>query len=565
MIDALIRKGRQLAKDGVLRRWMLDRALGRTSGEPAHDAHRPAYAAALLPLAGETPAPGSVCDPGMPSGRLELRLPGWRVGVDANDLGAFLDGVPVDTETLLGLHRFAWLPLVGPGEPAWDPAWVAALWRGWRDRFGRPDQSWAWHPYTAAERAINLLAFFRRHGFPDQASAAELAAHAPVIAAGLEYFGDHHTSNHCANNGRGLYLLGLELGLPRAAELGLLILLAEAKRIFLPSGVLREGSSHYHLLLTRNYATCWLAACRHQRPEAEELRRVAAAAAAIVPHLVLPGGLPLVGDVSPDCPPDALAGLWRAAAVAGLDADEVAALRDLRTRTPPVDAAALADDGWLRFDQGDWSLLAYLSPEGFSHMPGHGHQDAGSFELHWRGVPVIVDPGRGAYGETGTAAFYRSALAHNGLTVGEADPFPANKPYYDADFRRRMAGAPPRLQRLDDGIVMTHQGFRRLGKGTLERRLSVRPGGVEIIDTVDSGGRGRLCRRLHLAVPHRIEGGAVVLQCGPGTLRLRFDAPFTIEDRTLWSAYGEGRPGHAVVVAGQMALPWRGIIGVEVV
>ena len=64
---------------------------------------------------------------------------------------------------------------------------------------------------------------------------------------------------------RGLYRLGLDLGLDACADLGGLILVEEAGRIFLPSGVLREGSSHYHLLAARNYADAWLAARAHDR------------------------------------------------------------------------------------------------------------------------------------------------------------------------------------------------------------------------------------------------------------------------------------------------------------
>ena len=94
------------------------------------------------------------------------------------------------------------------------------------------------------------------------------------------------------------------LGLEWAAECGARILEEEAKRIFSSSGVLREGSSHYHLLIARNYADAWLAARRHGRPEAAVLRDITSRAPAVVPWLILPGGMPLIGDVSPDCPPE---------------------------------------------------------------------------------------------------------------------------------------------------------------------------------------------------------------------------------------------------------------------
>ena len=75
-----------------------------------------------------------------------------------------------------------------------------------------------------------------------------------------------------------------------------------------------------------------------------------------------------------------------------------------------------------------WSGLWFLSPEGWSPMPGHGHQDAGGFEVHWKDTPLFVDVGRGAYGDDGEAALYRSALVHNGLTLDDLDPYPPHKP-----------------------------------------------------------------------------------------------------------------------------------------
>ena len=79
-----------------------------------------------------------------------------------------------------------------------------------------------------------------------------IAVHAYSILHRLEYFGEHHTSNHLANNGRGLYLIGAILNDEELLSLGGKILTAEIQRIFLPSGVLREGSTHYHALLAKN-------------------------------------------------------------------------------------------------------------------------------------------------------------------------------------------------------------------------------------------------------------------------------------------------------------------------
>ncbi len=157
MIEALVRKARQLAGDRVLRRWLVQRALGLTAGEPPFIPHRPPYLDGLLPLEPESPGSrptyAGLTD-SSPRVPIILELPGQTVTVDPGGEDALFKRTFSDTETLLALHRFAWLPLSGENV---DPAWVQSLWTAWRGQFGQPSDDWPWHPYTAAERVINIL------------------------------------------------------------------------------------------------------------------------------------------------------------------------------------------------------------------------------------------------------------------------------------------------------------------------------------------------------------------------------------------------------------------------
>ena len=433
---APIRKARQLAVDPVLRRWLARRLIGAESPPPRFTPHRPPYLSGPAADTGEPqppkPLPALAASP--PAQPITLPLPGLALTLRPGDERGVFGRRFADVETLLALHRFAWLPLVEDGEA--KNSWAETLWSEWRRQFAgdgaEQKPGWAWHPYTAAERACNLLDLAARAGLPGLAdeTARLLDRHIGAIFARLEYFGHHDTSNHLANNGRGIFRLALALGRPGWADVGAKILIEEAARILLPSGVLREGSSHYHLLIARNYADAWLAARAHGHAAESALKAIAARMLAVAPQLMLPGGLPLVGDVSPDCPPPFLAGLaggddgngW----LATRGDDERAALKALMNRT--ADADRLAADGWLRFSCGRWSGLWHASPEGWPPMPGHSHQDLGSFELHLDAAAVVVDPGCGAYGEFGDAARYRSGRVHNTLLVGDRDPYPATNP-----------------------------------------------------------------------------------------------------------------------------------------
>ena len=565
----MIGKFKQLATDPTLRRWLVARALGRVSSPPAFVPHRPPYlsgedfsAAARLPTsAGELRTEAPSCP-------LTLPLPGESVTVPPGHAAELFARAFADTETLLAAHRFAWVPIMGN---AVDPAWAAALWNAWKARFAAPDESWAWHPYTAAERAVNLLRFARRHGFfaPAADTRACLATHAPAIARRLEYFGEHNTGNHLANNGRGLFAIGLELGVPTYADMGAAILIEEAKRIFAPSGILREGSSHYHLLYARNYAEAWLCARRHDHGAAAELEAVTARALAVIPRLCLKGGLPLVGDISPDCPPDHLAAFLPGdPATAGwgalLDANERAAFLALKTRTATADRGVLAADGWVRFDSGDWTGLWHTAPGGWSAMPGHGHQDAGSFEIHWQDTPLFIDVGRGAYGETGAAALYRSARVHNGITLDGADPYPPNKSYYDEAFRRREGGPAPTLAHDTNGVTLSFGGYGRMGAPSTRRRWTFSPIGFAIEDAIEGRGRRRVARRLHTSWPGAIAGDTATVHTPKGDFRVRTDgARPIVRPVTRSTAYGAGVPATAIIFESPATLPWTGALRVE--
>ncbi len=572
-IGMLSSKLGQLARDPVLRKWLVRRALGREPSVPPFDPGRPPYLSALeiapdMPSGESLSFANSPVEP--PRFPLTVGLPGASLDIEPGGENNFFAREWDDLETSLAVHRFAWLPLAG-GEI--DPGWVGAMWHAWSSRHGGERDGWAWHPYTAAERAINILDFARRVGIPGRRedTLRLLAAHGSAILRRLEYNGEHYTSNHLSNNGRGLYLLGLALGIDGLAEIGGKILVEEAARIFSPFGMLREGSTHYHLLLTRNYASAWLAAEVHGRPEAGSLGAVTEAALKAASGLELSGGLPLIGDISPDCPPDFLHCLLPGHDLAsGWGALLGERERDLLASVKPVSwhssTDGLAMDGWLRFENDGWSGLWHAAPDGWSHMPGHGHQDVGSFELHHDGQALIIDLGRGRYGDHGDAGAYVSAERHNGITLDGLDPYPANRPYFSAAFRHRAGGRSPTLARHQAGVGLDFDGFGRISKlGRVERNWAFSPGRMVLSDRVAGRGRHRLCRRIHTGHRvHSIEGG-VIIEGPKHSYRIGGTGEFKLAPATSWQAYGVGWPATAIELRCIADLPIETEMFVEVV
>ena len=576
MFYNFIRKVRQVANDQVLRQWLVRRLTARARAPVAFANHCPPYLNEILPSGFQF---GAIAEnlqaltATTPKALIELPLPGLSLTLQPGGEQAIFRRPYDDIETLLALHRFAWLPLCGYSTLSCN--WAQAIWDVWRMHFSDADDSWAWHPYTATERAINILDLAEMRGFPNpiEDTLTILARHAEVIFRRLEYFGDHNTSNHLSNNGRGLYRLGLALNMDWATEAGASILEHEAKRILWGSGVLREGSSHYHLLIARNFTDSWLAARRHSRVEEPIFRGIASRALAVVPWLVLPGGMPLIGDISPDCPPEYLLGLagvetgW----IAGLGDDDRRAVLALIDDVPPIDSKQLATDGWHYLSYGPWTGLWHCAPKGWAEAPGHGHQDTGGFELHFNDIPILVDPGRGAYGETSSAVLYRSADVHNTVTVSGHGPYPTNKPYYDDTFRTSISGKPPRFTSGDDQVRLVHNGFQRLmGVGAHSRQWRFTEKDMILSD--DIKGQGIQCVRRCFMTSLKAKtgkGGVVLTHYGnAGNLSFLLSSPnaeVVVSKTTLWQAYGKAHDGFSISFSVKSILPWSGKIRLEVI
>ena len=458
------------------------------------------------------------------------------------------------------LHGFGWLA----GQPETPGAeipgeWVAALWRAWMDRHAtaRPNDI-AWRADVAAARAVNLLDYARRRGLPGprRQSLAVLADHAPAIAASVAAGAD------AAVQGHGLYRLGVELGLSEAAKLGLDLLTGEARQRIRPSGMRGDGSTGGHLRLVWAYADSWLAARRHDRPESGVLRAILCRLASVLPVLVLPGGLPDIGEAPAECPAGFLLGVLGGERMAQgwtgrLTDDERGVLAEALAESSLHDLDRLRGDGWLRFDNAGWSGLWHAA----GWIDPDGHQDLGSFELHYGGVPIFVDAGTSPPVD---GASYATALVHNGLTLDGLEPCPRDRPVYDEAFKRSVAGIAPDLRPEFDGVSLCSHRYDGLGgPREMRRRWRFAEGGFVLDDLINGTGRYRLRRRLITPLEVTAVDGAVVLSSGRLRLSVSAEGPPVLRPLRRWTAAGVEQPLTIIEFGtGRTNLPWRGRITV---
>ena len=335
-------------------------------------------------------------------------------------------------------------------------------------------------------------------------------------------------------------------------------MVAEAGRIFGRSGVLREGSTHYHLLVTRNYIDAWLDACAGGLEQTDILGEIAERAVAALHGLCLPGGVPLIGDISPDVSPEFLRRMtgagdldaWPVNLLAGRRQDAISMLE----RVSPVSPDRLADDGWHRFGGNQWHALCFVPPDGWPPMPGHGHHDLGSFELHDGERPVIVDPGRGSYDDMN----YASAQMHNYLTIDDAGPTAVNRPYYSADYRSRVIGATPSMSRTRTGGILTNEGFGRLrGVGKAVREWRFLEDRLEILDRVEGHGKHRVRRRFHTSADSRKADTGAMLEFEGAVYSLSSDCGPIVTESARFAEYGRDLPGYQIMFDQTVPLPFE--------
>lgn len=460
-------------------------------------------------------------------------------------------GIPEsDPETRLAAHRFGWIPpLVSAG--AADDRIVAAIasavdWS--RANPPEPDRP-GWDAYCVAERIANwvlLASAVRRWNVQADLTdlTEEIRQSAKFLRGCLEFRGAA-TNNHLLNDARGLYLAGAILGDRSCLGLGRELLRYGCAAMFTPSGFLREGSAHYHLLLCRSYLEVIAAAhACGDKTAIEELSPRVCDMAAAAGFLLESGTLPLVGDCSPDTSVEFLAGVPLAAsAILGVPIRS----RDPGTPgwhrmfvppsptqgadpSPTATVSSFPDAGFHRVRSGRAVLTIYANPLGYVPAWSHGHADLGGFVLDWGGVPLLVDCGRASYASGGPGAYGRSVLSHNAIAIEGYEPsvvhshngfVPPLLPCY--------AERPPRVRAESVGeqgvLRIEHDGFSRITPGiVVTRAFTVAGNAVRIEDHVSGMGRRTIETRFHLhpdVAVDRVSANAVEMRAGGRLLVLR--------------------------------------------
>ena len=348
-----------------------------------------------------------------------------------------------DIEDLFALHRWGWLLRLLVEFPSQSfYAWAQKELASWLDQFSNKKDGPVWEAYSVSERIVNGILFFCSgaeyldQDFRERFTLA-IAEQSQFLKNYLEYRGEEKTNNHFLNNARALYFAGQFLRNEDLSESGRLIFINELPKMLTTTGFLREESSHYHFLLTRSVLEVWWLARETKDHDFAAGIKPWAIKMLDCCHFFLVQNsrgdfsIPLIGDISPDFPPDWLLAVPFSKIAADLAIAEGRVIAEKENhggnwsrlfgkslfiadskRAPQEFYAA---DGWLRLNSGELTVFWPIKPDGTINY--HGHNDLNSFCLYYKGDPILIDPGRYDFQKTVDGRYGRQARAHNVLLV----------------------------------------------------------------------------------------------------------------------------------------------------
>lgn len=246
----------------------------------------------------------------------------------------------------------------------------------------------------------------------------------------------------------------------------------------LPDGVQCELSTDYHHLVLKNYLCVRRLAAANSIPVPPEMDAMLIRALEFSMHVHNPAGI--VPSFSDGDARGFLDLLRQGHELFGRDDMLFVATRGVAGTPPAARSAAFPDggyyvvrSGWGRDGRayGDEQHLVFdCGPLGAGN---HGHFDCLSFELFAFGRPLVVDPGRYTYresGETNWRARFRSTAAHNTVTVDSRnqtryEPLPSRSgAATKGRARYRVTGPAPDHQMIEriseDGFDLLHGSAR---------------------------------------------------------------------------------------------------------
>lgn len=260
-------------------------------------------------------------------------------------------------------------------------------------------------PYPISLRGINWIKFLSRNQIKDHAINQTLYKHYQRLHHNLEY---HLLGNHLLENGFSLFFGAYYFKDDQFYKKAESILKTELEEQVLNDGAHFELSPMYHQILLHRLLDCINLAELNPWKSNRLLPLLKGKAEKMLSWLQTVtfsnGNIPMVND--------------SAYGIAPSSEDLFDYANDLGLRWK---RGKLISSGYRKFEKSNFEIFMDVGNVGPDYQPGHAHSDTFSFELYFRGIPVIVDTGTSTYEKNELRQKERETDAHNTVKIGNRE------------------------------------------------------------------------------------------------------------------------------------------------
>lgn len=378
--------------------------------------------------------------------------------------------------------------------------WGVALSASWRDTkderyltcFKRLVRSWmdacsygegdAWHPYTISLRLVNwLIAMDLFDGMLQKDEEFFVAMRESTYRQYRHLLVNQEThlrANHWWENIKTLVIISAAFGEQTVLDRMTKRLEQQLDEQILSDGVHFERSLMYHKLVLEGMLRVWVASRElgFVLPSnfLEKLKLMLDAMVSLERGM---GKTPFFNDAADGVAKDCDQLVAACERLLGMDADG--------------SKMAFPAAGYYKLYDGDIAVMFDAGMPGPSYMLGHAHCDCLSFELSYKGEPVIVNSGTYAY-QSELRPYFRSTAAHNTVMVGGEDQM-------ECWGEHRVGKGYPKVvvSELDASRIVASMA---LASGvSVQRTLAIDGTFLSLSDSVIDGGKAEILSFIHLA------------------------------------------------------------------
>lgn len=415
----------------------------------------------------------------------------------------------------------------------------------------------AWEPYSVSERISSFCAAvmikadhetIREWIGTNKTVRDFLLTSMRHLKSNLEYYPGGITFNHVVNDVKGILTAAALLDKKGDFEAAFTLLLQELDIIIDGDGFLREGSSHYQLIITR--WICEINFLLEKVGQVDAVKRLSPYCEKLVSkaYFFLDASLdfsrckmPLFGDISPDLDPEWLihyfggnygTGSWNYGRI----------IMD-KTIPPGFSNGCYSFNEFTKMQHGDWILYIRHGKSYTEYFPNHSHDDFGTYVLYYKGINIVTDPGRKDYALEFSQNGYCGGSAHGTLTVNQLLPVLSNNYYY---LTHAYKTAIVTLEANASELTLTVSNSKAFGAYRLknyQRRFSLDARALLVTDHIEGNGTYEMSTAIVLdksieVKENNTDSSQLRLQHADISLRLLISENAGIADLNCANRYG---------------------------